>query len=243
MTTLYDMLITLSEGEFSQAQLGSFNNGEYESEIDPKQYSQVIGYLNAGLKTLYSQFWLASGEVTIRQSEDIYLYKLDAKHALTNVDPGAVDPPAPYIEDSVDNPFLDNVLMIEEIWDADGCPLLLNDRTGAVTLTTPNYRSIRVPAPQNDFLMKVGFRATHPIIQYTPGMDPRDVEVEIPHQLYEALCYFIASKHFTTLNVDGGQNASDYHNKYLAQIDMVLQAGLYIQPQGNIGRFEARGWI
>lgn len=239
MITLAEIFESLSHGEFSQLQLGSFNPNEFHSEPDPRQYAQINTYLNAGLRAIYSKFWLSTGEVIIDLSAERDIYRISSRHAMSNT---ASTYPK-WIADTAENPYTDNLLNIEEIYDEGGNRMPLNDENSSYSYNTPTYNSIQVPYPCNETSIAVQYRAAHPRVVLAQGDDPEDVEVDIPPQLFEALVYFMASKYFGGSAMGGDGQEASFYQKYLNQCDIVEQRGLFIQPSRNRNWFDENGWV
>ena len=163
---LLDLFKDLTYGELAQLKIGNLVPGEHESELDPTRYEQVLTWVNLGLKELYKRFFLSSKEIYIQQHVEISVYVLDSKYAQTNT-----DSPIPiedrYIMDTVDAPFQDDILKIEEVYDEDGNRLPLNDITEPTSVFTPSYRSIQIPEPNDENSLSVQYRASHPRVIYT----------------------------------------------------------------------------
>jgi hypothetical protein len=238
MITLAEIFESLSHGEFSQLQLGSFNPNEFQSEPDPRQYAQINSYLNSALRAIYSKFWLATGEVIVDLSENREIYRLSSRHAVSNTTSAYEK----WIADTVDAPFQDNVLHIEEIYDEGGNTLPLNDETSGYSYNTPTYNSIQVPYPCNETSIAVMYRAAHPRVILAPDEEPSDVEIDIPLQLFDALVFYMASKFYGGAMGSDGQDAS-FYNKYLNECARVEQAGLFIQPARKHNHFDTNGWV
>lgn len=245
MITLDDVLRDLTYGEFSQLNLGNFLPEEHENEPDPKAYAQLCSWINLGLKAIYSEFWLASEEIEIQLYDSIGTYILSDDYAVTNT---ASTQPTKYIVDSISSPFTDNILKIENVYDEEGNELPLNDPNfvdeagNPFSLYTPTYRELQVPWPNSYNTLAVQYRATHPKIKYTYGMDPTAIEVKIPHALHEALLWYVASRGFGALGGDQGAEGNDYYQKFQNRVTEVKNQGLYIQTEPSNDRFADNGW-
>ena len=240
--TLLDLLKDLTYGELAQFKLGNLIPGEFESEPDPTRYAQFTSAINLGLKEIYKRFFLASREIYIQQREEISTYILSSKYAQTNT-----DSPIPiedrYIMDTVDAPFKDDTLKIEEVYDEEGNIIPMNDITEELSVFTPNYRSIQVPYPSDDNTMAVQYRATHVRIEYVKGMDPADIEVALPNSLHEALLYYVASRFASSMSGDQGQEGNDYYQRFKNSCDLVAKEGLEVQGEPGDWRFDQTGWV
>lgn len=235
---LLDVFKDLSYGELRNNAIGNLIPDDNESEPDPKDYAQILSHLNRGLDRLYGRFFLASQEIYIQQYEAIETYVLDSRYAESNT---ASLEPIKYIADTVANPFQDNVLKIEQCFDELGNILFLNDQTEELSLFTPTFKSIQMPWPNEFNTVAVQFRAKHPDVIWTQGMDAELVEVAIPDSLYEALLHFIAYR--AAPKMDGGAEAMAYLAVYEQICKQVEKDGLYIQTEPGNWRFDWHGWV
>lgn len=241
--TLKELLKDLTYGELARLKLGGLiPGGDFEAEVDPSRYEQLLTHINLGLKAIYKRFFLLSRETYVEMVEEKALYVLDRKYAQTNTD-SVIPIEDRYIADSVDNPFLDDILKIEEVYDEGGNKLPLNDVTEELSIFTPSYRSIQVPYPVAGNTYAVQYRATHPKIEYEAALDPDNVEIALPNSLHEALLYYVASRVFAAKGGDQGTEGNDYWQKYHRSCEMVEQLGLEVQGEPGIWRFDERGWV
>lgn len=239
MTTLQTIFNDLSHGEFSQLQIGGFTPMEFESEPDPRQYAQLISHVNAGLRSIYSKFWLASDEIILDLYEQIEIYRLLPRYAQSNV---ASVEPIKYIRDTVEKPFKDNVLKVEMIYNEIGELLPLNDPTDEFSYYTPQWNSIQVQWPNDANAIAVMYRAAHENIVYTGDLIASEVDIDIPAQLYSALLYFIASRFHSGAGLEPNESAQ-FFERYQVECAEVERAGLFIQPEQNNWRFDNYGWV
>jgi hypothetical protein len=237
---LSDIFKDLIYGELKHLKLSNYESDEFISEVDPKKWDQLISHINLGLKELYKRFFLSSKEIYVQLYESIEIYHLNSKYAASNL---ASAEPIKYIEDTAANPFQDDVLKIEMVYDEGGNILHLNDHTEDLSIFTPSYRSIQVPWPNDFNVIAVQYRASHPKIVYSAGMDPATTEIDLPESLHEALLYYIAFRQFASLNTDQGTEGNDYWQKFNASCDQVNLQGFHIQPDGSNWRFDNRGWV
>lgn len=240
--TLLDLMKDLTYGELAQFKIGELIPGEHQSEPDPTRYEQLLSAINLGLKEIYKRFFLSSKEIYIEQQDEISTYILSSKYAQANT-----GSPLPieerYIADSVDNPFQDDVLKIEEVYDEEGNKLPMNDITEDLSVFTPNYRSIQVPYPDVENTMGVQYRASHPRVQYVKGMDPADVEIMVPNSLHEALLMYIAARLTSSVGGDQGNEGNDFWQKFNASCKKVDELGLEVQGEPGDWRFDRAGWV
>jgi len=238
--TLLELMKDLTYGELAQFKIGNLLPGERDSEPDPTRYEQLISHINLGLLAIYKRFFLSSKEIYIQQYSQIATYVLSSKYAQTNI---ASAEPIKYIMDTVQNPFLDDVLKIEEVYDEEGNKLPMNDVTEDLSVFTPNYRSVQVPYPVDANTMAVQYRAAHPKIIYTRDINPAEIEVEVPNSLHEALLYYVASRYATSVGGDGGNEGNTYFQKFEDSCNKVDEYGLEVQAEPGDWRFDQGGWV
>lgn len=238
--TLLDFLKDLTYGEFAQLKIGELIAGEFESQPDPSKYEQLMSHVNLGLKEIYKRFFLASKEIYIELHEEITEYVLAPQYAQTSS--SAEDPK--YIMDTEANPFGDDVLKIEEVYDEVGVKLPMNDTSEDLSIFTPTYRSIQVPYPNDNITYAVQYRSCHPKLVWTADIDPELVEVMIPHSLHEALLNYVAARGFFSLGGEAGVlEGNSYYAKFENSCTTVNDLGLEVQAEPGTWRFDDGGWV
>ena len=241
MITLDELFQDLSYGELQMHKLGGYEPREDTSQPHPENYAKVISHINLGLKKLHSEFLLSVKEMYVDLSEEIETYVLTPAYAASNTD-SAVAIEGRYIADTAEQPFLNDIIKIEEIYDEGGNLLPLNDFTDDESLYTPQYNSVQVPWPNNYNTIAVQYRAAHPKIEFTPLMDLTAVEMHVPLQLQMALYYFVASRVFASQNSDGQNLGNSFYNKFLGEIADVRRQGLYTHAETTNPKFDEGGW-
>jgi len=237
--TLLQLLKELTYGELAQLKIGALIPGEFQSEPDPSKYEQLMTHVNLGLTEIYKRFFLLSKEIYIELHAEITTYVIASRFAQTST--SAEDPK--YIMDTPAAPFLDDILKIEEVYNEVGVKLPLNDTSEALSIFTPSYRSIQVPFPEDNITYALQYRANHPTLIYTLGMDPASVELMLPHSLHEALLLYVASRAFNSLGGDGGVEGNTYYTRFELSCDQVNDLGLEVQAEPGIWRFDEGGWV
>ena len=236
---LADIFEALTYGELSQLALGNLVADDAESEVDPKDYAKVMSHINMGMSKLYSTFFLSSREVIVQLYDHIQLYTIDARYAVTNTDS---EEPIKYIMDSIYEPFVDEVLNIESVYNEGGELMLLNDHTEPWSIFTPGYNQIQIPFPEKHNSMVVHYRAEHPKVKFTSGMDPTKIDVGIPNGLLQSLLYYVAHRANAGTNVDQGANALSYYQKYTASVREAKLAGIGINTNLTNTKLDKAGW-
>jgi hypothetical protein len=142
--------------------------------------------------------------------------------------------------DTVEDPFQDDMLKIEEVYDEAGVKYPLNDTSDEDSVYTPSFRSIQVPYPDDATTVSVQYRANHPRISADIDTEAADVEVAIPNSLYQALLYFVGSRAHRATSVE---KSADYWQMYKRVVDDVKNEGLEVQGEFGDWRFDDHGWV
>jgi len=234
---LLDILKDLTYSELAGLAIGNLIPDEAENEPDPHQYEKIVGFINLGLKEIYKRFFLRSNEIYIQQHEEIATYKLHSDFAVSNT--ASVEDPK-YIIDTVANPFQDDILKIEMIYDAGGNKLPLNDTSEELSVYTPTFRSVQIANPNDVDTFSVQYRACHAKIPVTLATDPNTVEVELPNSLQEALLYYVASRAYRPTDREA---SADYWQLFKKSCTDVERLGLEVQGEPGDWRFDTSGWV
>ena len=143
--------------------------------ISPENYSRMIHHLNMGLLALYTRFPLLVKELTLRQYSHITLYKLTKEHAVT--DPSDE---VKYIIDSRFDPFIGDLIRVEEVSDEVGDVVELNSTDHVKVALTPSMDTLEIPNPTDTNVLFVTYRAKHPQLVSV------DSEILLPQHLLGA---------------------------------------------------------
>lgn len=144
--------------------------------ILPEDYSRMIHHLNTGLVALYTRFPLLVKELTLQQHSWITTYELTKEHART--DPSSE---VKYIIDSVHEPFIGDLIRVEEVSDEVGDVVEMNSSDHDKVALTPSMDALEIPNPTDTNVLFVTYRAKHP-----PLVDV-DSEILLPQHLLGAL--------------------------------------------------------
>ena len=168
--TLEDLFETLALGELSQHKFGK------GGVIDLEDYPALISYTNRALTALHSRFPLQHKELLITQFDEITDYVLDPKYSISADDASVENK---YIADSVEYPFLDDLLRVEAAFNGDGASKPLNDEYRSDSWYTPNPDTIQIPYPVEGNVAAIMYRANHAMIP-TDTTDPSSVTINLP---------------------------------------------------------------
>lgn len=236
---LLDIMKDLTYGELQGLKIGNLLAGEAESEPDPHQYEQIVSYINLGMTDLYKRFFLRSKEIYVQEHAEISTYLLHSDYSLANT-ASTVAESERYIIDTALDPFVDDILKVEEVYDEEGNKIPLNDISEALSIYTPSFRSIQIPYPDDETTVSVQYRANHAKITATVESEAALIEVAVPNSLYEALLYFVGSRAHRPINPE---KSSDYWQMYKKSVDDVERLGLEVQGEPGDWRFDDHGWV
>ena len=165
-----DALQELCYGELNTHRLAD------SGAISPENYSRMIHHLNMGLLALYTRFPLLVKELTLQQKSWITVYELKKEHAVT--DPSDE---VKYIIDSRFDPFIGDLIRVEEVSDEVGDMVELNSTDHCKVALTPSMDTLEIPNPTDTNVLFVTYRAKHPQLVNI------DSEILLPQHLLGAL--------------------------------------------------------
>lgn len=231
LNTLFEQL---AYGELSQHRVGK------EGTIALADYPMLISHINHGLTLLHARLPLQHKELTLVQFKHITDYRLDPKYSVSAADPDVIDK---YILDTVEEPFSDDLIRIQSVFDGAGCNIPLNDEYAPNSWFTPNPDTIQIPYPVDGNVAAIIYRANHIRIP-TDTVDAKSVNIELPTVLENALAAHVASRVFVSLgSVTSGQLSSYYGKLYQAEVAQVERLNLLQSSESNSDiKFEKGGW-
>ena len=165
-----DVLQELCYGELNTHRLAE------SGAISPENYSRMIHHLNMGLLALYTRFPLLVKELTLQQKSWITVYKLKKEHAVTDL-----SDEVKYIIDSRFDPFIGDLIRVEEVSDEVGDVVELNSTDHTKVALTPSMDTLEIPNPTDTNVLFVTYRAKHPQLVSV------DSEILLPQHLLGAL--------------------------------------------------------
>jgi len=195
--------------------------GEGSGVIKPTYYPRLLSVITEGLTDLHTRFPLREKEVTLQLFDEVAHYFFRREHSIS-----AGTDYYRYIQDTPFEPFVNDILRVEQIFDEVGCELLLNDESECCSLFTPSFDSLLVTHPSKDTILRVSYRANHPAIPLTVT-DPSTVEVSIPDSHTRALCLYVAGAIYSSMN---GQEhtlkGQEFRTYYEAECEFIGQHNL-----------------
>ena len=229
LTDLYNML---AYGELSNHFMASAGDGTIAVAKQP----QINHFANEALTRLYTKFVLKEKSCLLELHEGVSLYRLSPEYSVTGFDNSVID--APYIKDSVDDPFIDDVLKVFAIYTNYGGQRPLNDPNNCWSVNTPTIKTLEVNAERSNEVLAVSYQAKHP----TLGTESQ--EIELPPTLHGALTAFIAYKVYVNMNTPESQTIAQGHLSMFNSIcaDAVETDALNLSISGENTRFNLGGW-
>lgn len=244
---LQEIFDQLATGELSQVSIGGNDVGVF----DEKNWPRLVNHVNLGLSAIYKRFNLKTGSLRLQLQPGVEVYQLIAANAVSARRGNDIR----YIVDSETDPFLDDVMKIENVWTEEDVPLEINNAANLWALSTPSATSLRLPRAfvfdeleipeefQTDYL-RIGYRAGHRKIEIPIGyFDPARVEIELPYTHLEPLLLFVASRVQAPIGMGQEFNASNaYFARYEAACQELEMRGLQIDQGEQVSHFRRKGW-
>ena len=229
---LSEIFDQLTYGELAHLEMGGGANYGVESKF----YPSLVANINLGLTAIHTRFPLLAKEVIIQQYDHIQTYILNSKYAKTN---GNSTEPYKYIEDSVYQPFIDDVLKIEQAFDEGGVELKLNDENEFFSVFTTSFNTIQIPYPVAENSLAVVYRANHEKIVIDDNFNPNTIEIDIAWHLLEPLLFYVAHRYFVT---NAPQDSVNFLNKYNQSCGRIDINGMINKRDDTNNRLELAGW-
>lgn len=229
---LNDLFNMLAYGELSNHHMASAGDGTLALAKQP----QIVHYANEALVRLYTKFILKEKDCIVELQEGITIYRLTPEYSTTGFDSSVVD--APYIRDTVDAPFQDDVLKVLAVYSNHGGHRPLNDSNNCWSVNTPTVKTLQVNFARTAEVLAVSYQARH------PTLDGTNQEIELPTTLLGALTAFIAYKVYFNMNTPESQAISQGHLAMFNNIcaDTTEADALNLSISGVNTRFNLGGW-
>jgi len=235
-----DFLQQLSWTHLANIATGLSGNGA----IDPAKVPMLVALVNEGLVDLHARLMLKEGNCIVEMKDNITRYELSSRFAESSYDPLLV--PYPYIKDSKEQPFADDVLQIVDVVDQHGqhCPLNYEGHPLAVFVTAA-ANVLQVPAPRDGVALGISYRAAHDRIPCDSVPDALQADIHLPPQLLPALADFVAARVFRPMHIEHAQQAAMMHMaQYQAQVQALVAADAFsLSHMRTSERFAKNGWV
>ena len=156
-----------------------------------EQFPAIINALNLELTQLYSRFPVLEKDVAFRRFPEISIYHLTRRYCRSNDESKEL---YKYILDTHDNPFLGDVLKIENAYTESGQHIVLNDNNNPRAWFTPSFDTIQIPNTTDidTRIAIVGYKAKPEHID--PNTTDFEKDIYIPSYLEEPMIYGITMR-------------------------------------------------
>lgn len=244
---LSEIFSQLTTGELSQLGVGGAKGGA----IAPADYHKILNHVNLGLADLFSRFTIRQGRLILALQPGKESYSLNSAYA---VNARRSQELVRYIQDTPEEPFLDDVTKVERVLTDAGYEFSLNQQGNPESVITPSATVLRLPrlmlaGDVPDHLktskLEVYYRAAHPMIVKSLGpFDPARVEVALPRVYLQALLYFVASRaHNPSGMTNEFHTGNSYAAKYERECVRLVESNLQIDQGRANTRAERNGWV
>lgn len=213
----------LASGELSNLFMA---DGGLGTGVLKDKYKAVVNKsIYLGLTDLHSRFVLKKDNAYRKIEKDFHGVAVEVVNLLVSRDGLEI------------NLIADNFVEVLEVYINDR-EYIINDSDGYVLLAT-NRIKFSSPIANTDTI-KIEYQANHnPITEDT-------THIELPRMYLNALCYFIASRLYTSIvnQLDGDLNESNrYAQKYHQEIMMLESKGYDVDNFNQMCLFHAKGFI
>jgi len=156
-----------------------------------EQFPAIINALNLELTQLYSRYPVLEKEVAFRRFPEISMYHLIRRYCRSNDESKEL---YKYILDTKDNPFLGDVLKIENAYTESGQHIVLNDNNNPRAWFTPSFDTIQIPNTTDidTRIAIIGYKAKPEHID--PNTTDFEKDIYIPSYLEEPMIYGITMR-------------------------------------------------
>jgi hypothetical protein len=249
MIYLQDVFDALAHGELANVKIGNSDLGT----LGEKSYPRVIGALNLALIELYKRLNLRQNTLVLHQHASVVLYKLRSAYAdeVTAMDDEK------YIEQTIAEPFQDDVLKVLSAVDSAGDKVRINNALYPADIFTPQFDEVRIIGPSTTVMNKDGnyrttvdtftitYQAKYPKIVLTQNFKPLKYQLHIPDAIIEPLLLYTAHrlmKRPTKLVKGEVSPQSTLLLEYENAMKRIELVGMDLQDDNDRDQFTANGW-
>ena len=237
--TLTDIFNLLQYGELANV---SISGGiDAAKGISSNDWPILITHINMAMTDMHTKLNLKEREVTVTQMEILSYYKLHSDHAESTP---IVGDKIKYIEDSVEAPFLDDIIRINDIFNVEGKTYAINDESDEYSLYLPKHDIVQVPYPIEGQPLHIMYKATHPKIALDIT-DPDSIEIDIPEYCVEPLLAYVASRvHASRITPEAQALSVNLLGKYTLMLTELKTYNVFHNDPNNTNiKLGDRGWV
>ena len=236
-----DYIKQLARGTLRNTALAVLSSG---SASHQDEFAQVCSLIDDGLMRLYSRYVIKEKHVIVEMQPGVTFYHLKSMYSLTGANPMLV--PRPYIMDSVNEPFLDDVIRVLTVFDSAGNRRPLNDQSYANSIFTPQADVIQNMYPKDLEALGIAYQAKPvSVLVDSGGSWAEDTEFYLPDCLIPALSSYIAFLYLHGIGTAEAVTLAMTHNRIYedvcAEVDRMDLVNQSLSCT-NV-RFSSNGWI
>lgn len=222
MIQVQDIMDRLTFGELASVHIAGFEDGG----VQPEHYKAMITHLQAALTSLYKKFNLKMAEVIVILNPNQSIYHISSEYD--------------YVMGRLNSGFLDDILVVTEIYDQSGKLIWLNGGEEN-SISMIGQTTIQVPAGLHTTHLNVVYKAAHPKLDVNAA--PKDLKVELTEAFIEPLIYYIAQRVFPTNSIEGMSQGTKYLQMYEMACQELIDNGLVISNSAATTQFEKTGFM
>jgi hypothetical protein len=214
---------------------------------------------------LHKRFPINIEEVIIRQYDHISDYPLIKKYAASNKES---EETYKFIHDTVFEPFKDNVLKIEQVYNELGVEIPLNEEVdfgereaygdiwyepymgrlpgnhGFQVARTPAFNVLQIlphPIEGNNLLIK--YRAANKPIILSDDIIPGEVEIDVPLAMLEPLLLYVGGRMYSNMHGDNPNSGMGYIQHFELSCQKIEDLNLFNKGNVTNTKLERAGWV
>ena len=224
--------------QLCSAELSMLFEGEGAS-LSAASLPKINSIIQAGINDLNKKFSVREKEILVRISDDINVYELIPANAVSSGNPKG------FILDSVQDPYLGDLMSIIKVSDDRGEELRLNtDKNRGVY--TPAYNTIKLDPKSIKGDMLIKYKARIKPMDLT--VSPENTYIDLPDHFLNALVLYVASRRYNpkgaeTFGRGMFHEGNNYWSKYTEECNDLKASLASTGSVGDNTNFYRGGWV
>ena len=224
--------------QLCSAELSMLFEGEGAS-LSAASLPKINSIIQAGINDLNKKFSVREKEILVRISDDINVYELIPANAVSSGNPKG------FILDSVQDPYLGDLMSIIKVSDDRGEELRLNtDKNRGVY--TPAYNTIKLDPKSIKGDMLIKYKARIKPMDLT--VSPENTYIDLPDHFLNALVLYVASRRYNpkgaeTFGRGMFHEGNNYWSKYIEECNDLKASLASTGSVGDNTNFYRGGWV
>ena len=224
--------------QLCSAELSMLFEGEGAS-LSAASLPKINSIIQAGINDLNKKFSVREKEILVRISDDINVYELIPANAVSSGNPKG------FILDSVQDPYLGDLMSIIKVSDDRGEELRLNaDKNRGVC--TPAYNTIKLDPKSIKGDMLIKYKARIKPMDLT--VSPNNTYIDLPDHFLNALVLYVASRRYNpkgaeTFGRGMFHEGNNYWSKYTEECNDLKASLASTGSVGDNTNFYRGGWV